>query len=334
MPDQKFNQPYYNIKFADLDDDVAGVISFEAEEEISGLFEYRIILASEDPKIDSTKILNKTATFTLIRPDQSTREVHGIISRFEQFGQSRDHVFYQVFLVPRLWLLNLVFQNQVYQHVDIKDVIKDVLGDSELSGGDYKADLKGSYPKSEYIVQYRETNLNFLDRRLEHYGIFYYFDHSGDKDVVCFVDDNSSLPDINTSEKLIYNENLDPSGIKESLFEIACFEKVVTGTVQLKDYNYLFPDKKLMAQSKIKSDHPGIYYDYGDNFLNEKEADSLAKIETRRYSARVKFLKEEQIAGYLLQVIDLNLTSITGMIGIANILLQKYFCQAIKPDNM
>ena len=252
MPEQKFNQPYYKIHFAELEEDVAGVVSFESEEEISGLFEYRIILVSMDPKIDSSKILNNNATFTLIRPDQSTRQVHGIISRFEQFGQSKDHVFYKVVLVPRFWLLNLNFQNEVYQNIEMKDLIKQVLGYSDLSGGDYKAELKNNYPKSEYLIQYRETNFNFLNRRLEHFGIFYYFDHSSGKDIICFTDENNSLPDINTSEKIIYNENQDPGGIRESIFEISAYEKVVTGTVQLKDYNYMFPEKDLMAQSHIK----------------------------------------------------------------------------------
>src|SRR5512135_1783991 len=110
MPEQKFNEPYYKMHFAEIDDDVFGVVSFEGNEEISALFEYRIILVSADPKIDFSKILSKPATFTLIRTDQSTQEIHGIISQIEQFGQSKDHVFYKVVLVPRLWKATLTFQ--------------------------------------------------------------------------------------------------------------------------------------------------------------------------------------------------------------------------------
>ena len=46
--------------------------------------------------------------------------------------------------------------------------------------------------------------------------------------------------------------------------------------VQLKDYNYMFPEKQLMAQSQINNNDPGLYYDFGDNFSDEKEAEFLA----------------------------------------------------------
>jgi type VI secretion system secreted protein VgrG len=288
MPDQKFNQPYYKIHFAEIDDDVFGVLSFEGEEEISALFEYRIVLVSADPQIDSSKILNKIATFTLIRSDQSTREIHGIISQFQQFGHSKDHVFYTVVLVPRLWKSCLIFQNEVYQNIEIKDLIKEILEKSELSGSDFKIDLKNKYPKSEFIVQYRETDFNFLNRRLEHFGIYYYFNQSGDKDVVCFTDDNSKLPDVDLPQDIGYNENQDPFGDVESILELSSSEKIVTGKVQLKDYNYLFPEKQLMAESKINSDLPGTYYDYGDNFENEKDAEFLAKVRNQEFIAQSK----------------------------------------------
>lgn len=291
MPDQKFNEPYYKLHITELDDDVFGVVSFEGEEEISALFEYRIILVSGDPKIDSSKILNKTATFTLIRADQSTQEIHGLISQFEQFGQSKDHVFYKVILVPRLWKSNLTFQNEIYQNIEIKDLIKKILEECGLSGSDYKIDLKNSYPKFEFIVQYRETNFNFMSRRLEHFGIYYYFDQSGDHEVVCFTDDNGMLPEIKLSEDIGYNENQDPFGNVESILELSASEKVVTGTVQLKDYNYLYPEKQLMAQSQINSESPGMYYDYGDNFENEKDGEALAKIRNQEFIAQSKIFK-------------------------------------------
>ena len=288
MPEKKFNEPYYKIRFAEIDEDVVGVVSFEGDEEISGLYEYRIILASDDPQLDSSKILNKTATFIMIRPDESTAQIHGIISQVEQFGQARDHVFYKVILVPRMWKTKLTFQNEVYQNVEINDLIKKILEKSDLSGNDFKIDLKSKYAKSEFVVQYRETDFNFLNRRLEHFGIYYYFDHSGDKEVVCFTDDNSKLPDVDLPEDIGYNANQEPFGNTESILDLSSRERVVTGKVQLKDYNYLFPEKQLMAQSNINSNSPGIYYDYGDNFENEKDAEFLAKIRNQEFLAQSK----------------------------------------------
>ncbi|MCK5278306.1 MAG: type VI secretion system tip protein VgrG, partial [Cyclobacteriaceae bacterium] len=283
-----YNQAYYELHFSELDKDTVHVLSFEGEEKISDLFEYRIKLISEDPALDSSKILNKPASFVLNRGDEDPIQIHGLISHIEQYGKTTDYVFYQVVLVPRLWRLNLVFQNEVYQNMEIKDVISEVLSDVDLSGGDYKIDLKSSYPKNEYIVQYRESSLNFLNRRLEHYGIFYYFDHKSDKDIVVFTDTNSKLSSIQTSEPIVCNPNKDHLSEKESISELNCCEKVVTGMVQLKDYNYMFPEKQLMAQSQIESTHPGLYYDFGDHFETEKDADYLAKIRNQEFLSRSK----------------------------------------------
>ena len=76
--------------------------------------------------------------------------------------------------------------------------------------------------------------------------------------------------------------------VKESIHEITCKEKVVTGLVQLKDYNYMFPEKQLMAQSQLDSSQPGLYYDFGDDFENEKEAEALAKIRNQEFLSAKK----------------------------------------------
>ena len=145
MINYKFNKPYYTIDFAELDGSEIHVSSFEAEEKISDLFEYRINLISSDPSLDSSKILNKKATFIFNREDEDPIKVNGIISQFEQYGRTADYVFYKIVLVPRLWLLNLVYQNEIYQNMNIKQIIKCIFDDVKLSGQDYKIDFKDEY---------------------------------------------------------------------------------------------------------------------------------------------------------------------------------------------
>ena len=288
MVTYKYNKPYYEINFSELKNDNINVLSFEGKEKISELFEYQIRIISDDPALDSSKILNKSATFVFNRGEEDPFKIHGIISHFEQYGKSNEYAFYKVVLVPKLWRINLIFQNEVYQDLDIQTLIEMVLYDAGISGSEFKIDLKNSYPRSEYMVQYRETNFNFLNRRLEHYGIYYYFDHQNEKDVVVFTDSNHKLPEIDSKDPIGFNLNKDPLSETESVLEVNCKEKVVTGMVQLKDYNYMFPEKQLMAQSQINSNDPGLYYDFGDNFVDEKEAEFLAKIRNQEFICQSK----------------------------------------------
>jgi type VI secretion system secreted protein VgrG len=287
MVTYKHNEPYYKLKIDKIDEDKLRILSFEGEEVISDLFSYKLELLSDDPEIDTSQILNKKASFEITRGDEDSIFIHGIISQFEQRGKSPDYVSYFAVLVPKLWRLNLTFRNEVYQNMNIEDLVSNVLKDSGFSGSDFKFDLTGSYPVMEYIVQYRETNLNFIKRKLEHYGIFFYFDHSGDNDVVVFTDSNDKLKKINKSEDILYSKK-DPFSETETIGELTCSESIVTGAVKLKDYNYMFPEKQLIGESNINSDFPGVYYDYGDNFQDENEAEELAKVRNQEILAQSK----------------------------------------------
>ncbi len=285
---QNANQAYYSVHLSEIEDESISILSFEGEEKISGLFEYRIDIVSKDTALDSSKILNKPASLTFVRGEEDPEKIHGIISNFEQQGRTPDYAFYKLVLVPKLWRLNLVYQNEVYQKMKIDKLIEEVLSDAGLKGSSLKLELKSQYSEQEYTVQYKETNFNFLNRKLEHYGIFYYFDHSGDSDVIVFTDTNSNLPVIHPSENVDFNENKDVFGDSETVLNFGCCEKVVTGTVQLKDYNYMFPEKQLMGESQINSKMPGIYYDFGDNFETEKDAEFLAKIRNQEFISESK----------------------------------------------
>ena len=42
----------------------------------------------------------------------------------------------------------------------------------------FQDNTKQSYPEIEYCVQYRETDMDFVSRLMEQYGIYYFFDHT------------------------------------------------------------------------------------------------------------------------------------------------------------
>ena len=272
------NQPFYKLHFSELEEDVVKVLSFEGEENISRLFEYRFDLLSEDPELEAKNILNKKATFVITRGEDEPLTINGIISHFEQRGRTPDYVTYYAVLVPKMWRLTLNFASNVFQKKDVEEVTTDVLKAAGFAGSDFEFQLNESYPKLEYCVQYRETDFNFISRRLEHFGIYYYFDHRDDNDVMVFTDSIDNLKKIEQEEDIAYNPNRDPLSEKETLVELSCQEKVVTGKFRLKDYNYEYPSKDLRAETQIDSEAPGTFYDYGDHFKDEKEGKFLARL--------------------------------------------------------
>ncbi|MFH1197537.1 MAG: type VI secretion system tip protein TssI/VgrG [bacterium] len=291
MVEYRHNEPYYKLEFIELEEDVLKILSFQGEEQISGLFEYRFELLSDQPDIDASQILNKKATFIITRGEEDPLKIHGIISHFEQRGRTPDYVSYFAVLVPKMWRLKLTYQNEIYKNMNMEQLVGEVLKNSGFGNEDYRFDLTESYPENEYIVQYQETNFNFISRKLEADGIFYFIEHQEDNDVIVFTDSNDKIQKINQQEDIFYNPNKDPLSEKETISELTYQEKVVTGLVRLKDYNYLYPEKQLMAESQINSDHPGIYYHFGDGFNDETQAAFYARVRNQEILAECKTFK-------------------------------------------
>jgi len=290
MVEYKYNQPYYKLHLSELDEDAVHVFSFDGEESISRLFQYRFELLSEDPEIDAADVLDKKATFIITRGDEDPIKIFGVISHFEQRGRTPDYVSYFAVLVPKMWRTTLNYGSRVFQKMDIENIVTEVLKENDFTSEDYLFSLNGSYPEIEYCVQYRETDFNFINRRLEHFGIYYYFDHKDDNDVIVFTDNVADLNAID-SDDIVFNTNMDPLSETETVKEIVCQDRVVTGLFRLKDYNYEFPNKELIVESHIESDLPGAFYDYGDHFKDVDEGEALAKVRNEEILCRSKVFR-------------------------------------------
>src|SRR5690606_39078142 len=102
----------------------------------------------------------------------------------------------RVEVVPALHLLGQRIDTRLWQDMSVADVVQEVL---EAAFADYErtltVNLTASYEPREYIVQYHESDLDFVSRLLEDEGITYWFDHdSGDgKEVMVLEDSNDNV---------------------------------------------------------------------------------------------------------------------------------------------
>ena len=84
-------------------------------------------------------------------------------------------------LRPWLWLLGHKADCRIFLDKDVKDIIKDVFDKAGFN--DFEFRTNGDYDKIQYCVQYRETDLAFVSRLMEQYGIYYFFEHSDGKHI-------------------------------------------------------------------------------------------------------------------------------------------------------
>lgn len=255
-----------------LGEDVVLLDSISGREDLGRLFRYELDLVSNDSAIDADKILGENVTVRLQLAHDDERYINGYIARFGSAGLRRGLRSYSATLVPWTWFLTRTSDCRIYQDMSVPDVIKDVF---ERHGfNDYKLRLNETYRTWEYLVQYRETDFNFISRLMEQEGIYYYFTHENGKHTMVLVDGVASHDVLDGKAIPFFPPQEADSARGPHLSSWQVERQVLPGAVSLMDYNFEKPSASMLARS-MKSlghaastfeifDYPGEYTAYGE----------------------------------------------------------------------
>ncbi len=287
------NQPDFIFRVPSLSEpEELEVFSFSGTEKISELFRFEIKLISRDREVPFDKVVNQPAVLMLKRGDELV-QIQGLVTEFHQGGDvDRDYAGYYAVLQPRVWVLGCYYQSRVFQNMSVPDIIERVLADAGFSPSDYRLDLNASYEPREYCVQYRETDLDFVNRLMEHEGIYFYFEPGAQGEVMVMTDNRASTPAIQGEAVVVFNiaagMSTSADDDKESVRDFVYREQVVTGKVLLNDYNHRTPAADLQSTAQLSGDLPGVYYEYGDHYKTAGAGTRLAKIRGEEIGAGQK----------------------------------------------
>jgi type VI secretion system secreted protein VgrG len=239
------------------------ITGLSGREAISSTYRYRLDLMSEDAGITGEDLLRKPVAVSITLPDGSERWIHGLVSRLAQLGRRDDVTFYEAEIVPAAWFLSLARDCRIFQQKTVLEIVQQVLEDSGVTDVEYRA---GQYETREYCVQYRESNLDFIQRLLEDEGLHYTFEHSKTKHVMVIGDTTMSNPDIEGPTKIRFATQ--PDDDEDIIRGIRREDSVYVGKVTLNDYDYTQPALSLISSVSGKGveevyDYPGKYADPG-----------------------------------------------------------------------
>lgn len=293
MPELDANIARFYFESPNIAPEALLVGRFHGYEAISRLCRFDLTLVSNDPFINFETLINQPAALTIMRGDEPVY-YQGIISAFQQRGRTVDYIVYQAVIVPRLWRLSLSFQSRIFQHLTVQEIIDEVLKGAGFTPVDYRFELNESYPTREYCVQYQETDLAFISRLMEHEGIFYFFEHDGERETLVIADAQDSFKPLDGESTIRYHQGAGLVGDEiERVNGLNCRERMVTGKVVLKDYNYRTPDVNLQVESQLNGTMPGMYYEYGDHYKEVDEGQRLARVRNEAIECRRKVLEGE-----------------------------------------
>jgi type VI secretion system VgrG family protein len=293
-----------------LPEDTFGVVNFKGVEGLSRCYAFEIGLVSDQADLPLKQVMSRPAVFTIKRSDGDI-PFHGIISQFEQLHSFKGYVFFRAVLVPKLSWLEITHHNQVFLDRTVPQVLAAVLEDGGLTGLDYELRLSKEYPVWEYVCQYRESHLAFLNRWMEREGMYYYFEQTPQGEKVVITDTKIAHTAMPEGKVLTFSP---PSGLEadnreEVVRRLTVRCELVPQSVRMKDYHYLTPSLEVTGSADASPEGRGETYLYGDNLRSPEEGKALAQIRAEEYQCREdRYLGESTVPflrpGYIFSVQD------------------------------
>ena len=281
-------QNTYSFTSRGLSPDTFQVVRFKGVEGLSIPYEFDILLVSREKDLDLKDLVNRDAVFTLTRK-QGNLPYHGVPALFERQNQYQGHVFYRVVLAPKLRWLAQTHHNQIFLDQDLQGFLTQALVDGGLKEGrDFEFRLQKTYPKREYVCQYRESHFNFVSRWMERDGLYYFFEQEDSGAKMVITDAKTVHKPMAGAPSLKY---LPESGLGEPKAEesVQRFVRKTGQTPQrvtLADYNYRQPGTPLTGRGLVSQHGLGEQKAYGDHFQSASEGDHVAKVRAEEQTCR------------------------------------------------
>ncbi|RWE33481.1 MAG: type VI secretion system tip protein VgrG [Mesorhizobium sp.] len=251
----------------------ADVLTFThlvGRDEISRSFAYIVGFVSKSRDVDPLKMLG--GIVSVEGESNPKRWFSGLVSDFKLNRIEDRLAFYEATVRPWLWFLGNTTDCRIFQNMTAVEIIEKIF--SKYGIAKFEKRLQGSYPSREYCVQYDESDLDFVQRLLEHEGIFYFFEHDEGKHTLVLCDAISKLKPAPGYEKVLFNfEGHGSRRDVEYITEWIPGSAVRPGAYVHTDYDFEKPGADLMAKSAQPFSHkeasgenyrqPGAHLDVG-----------------------------------------------------------------------
>ncbi|EYD77450.1 VgrG protein [Rubellimicrobium mesophilum DSM 19309] len=270
-----------------LDADRLLFAALDGQDEISRCFAFELEMVSPDPEIEASELLGKPVTISIGRDEAPKRHLNGIVSDFGFVSLAEGFARYRATIRPTLWLSSLSTGNRIFQNKSVVQIVEDVLKDYPQVK--FEKRLRKSYPPREYCVQYGESDLDFVQRLLEHEGILYFFEHSEGDHLLVLADESGRLEPAEGLDTLRWQPD------ERANFQDGDFIVQWTATAAVRtryyahtDYDFEKPSANLFtkatAPTSMGNDKTEAYH-YPGNYLEFGRGDSLSSVRLQEIQA-------------------------------------------------
>ncbi len=289
--------------FTPLPDDTLVLLEFSGVESVNEINNFTVKALTEGEPIDPNALLGKVMRVELDTRLGTVRMFHQIVFSVRYLGGSGGGHIYEFELRPWIWALNRRVNSRIFHDMNVADIIQLVC--SAYSSG-YTTDLKVTgdavMPVLEYVVQYRETDLDFLRRLMEEYGLNFHCEMTESSHTMVLTTGASGFTLAEGEDRSFTMDSETQTRGAENFTNWAIDRTVPSGSVRYLDYDFKAPNKNMeVSEGAVKAfqgstfevlDYPGRYIEPSDGkYLVKRRANALeAGEETIRTSGELPSL--------------------------------------------
>jgi type VI secretion system secreted protein VgrG len=285
------------------------ILNFSGRDAVSELYRYEIEFTSPMAGIPMDQVLGRPAKFIIepIDPNMDylrkmfgenaeqfstmppAHTVHGIITKFDDLGTSADETRYKVVMEPKLADLNRGVTSRLFQKQSVEEIITATLRHYGYRAGvDFEFKLRAKYKRHEYITQYHETTVAFIQRIAAEEGIWFRFEQKRDYAVIVFGDDLDAYARNQRIVPFRLHSGLESVGV-DAIKTLERYTQRVPEAVRLHDYNHRQADVSLLVEGNAaKGDKStnAVDYHWGEHYETPEEGKNIARLRHEAHLAR------------------------------------------------
>ncbi|UFN47776.1 type VI secretion system tip protein VgrG [Roseomonas sp. OT10] len=193
--------------------DVLILRRLEVVEAIGRPFAIEAEVFSSRDDLRPADLIGKPVTCILAVPNQPERYFHGIVSRFARAGDyGRGLTRYRLDATPRLWQLTRTTDCRIFQGKSVQAIAQAILQEGNVAPVRF-----GTLPSGarNYVVQWNETDLDFIQRLLDEVGGGYFFRHDEGDHTLYVTGANADFPAIPGDPVTVRAEAAGPDSLWE-----------------------------------------------------------------------------------------------------------------------
>jgi type VI secretion system secreted protein VgrG len=286
------------LSFPHNDAPVSGfmVHKLDAIESLSRDFVFTVELLSEDASLALKDMQGKLLCVQLVCCDGSLRCFTGYVFSFRRKGADGSITYYEAELGPWLRFLSLSKDNYLFHNKTLQEQTDSIFKDyAPLALWEWR--VTGEDPIFTDACQFDETDHNYLSRRWEAAGLYYWYEHNESGHTLVIADDSTLAPAVEGDIEVRF-QSAGGNAEEDAIDRWTPVRQVTSSSVALSGFNFKTPfpisvEMPTIAEQGRVPDIETYEYVGAYGFRDTRSADALARVRMEELEADSRYFEAE-----------------------------------------